>query len=53
MDALKAFVENGGTLVTLSRAGDLVLDEFDVPVRNVVAGRWGTEFWSPGSCLKR
>ena len=50
--ALEAFVENGGTLVTFAQAGDLVLDEFNVPVRNAVAGMWGNEFWSPGSMLK-
>jgi hypothetical protein len=50
--ALVAFVENGGTLVTLAQAGDLVLDEFGVPVRNVVAGLSGTEFWAPGSTLR-
>jgi len=52
VDALEAFVQNGGTLVTLSRAGDLVLDKFDVPVRNVVAGKWGNDFWAPGSTLR-
>ena len=50
--ALEAFVKNGGTLVTFAQAGDLVLDEFDVPVRNAVAGMWGNEFWAPGSTLK-
>ena len=50
--ALEAFVENGGTLVTIAQAGDLVLDEFDVPVRNAVAGMWGNDFWAPGSMLK-
>ena len=50
--ALEAFVENGGTLVTFAQAGDLVLDEFDVPVRNAVAGMSGNDFWSPGSTLK-
>ncbi len=50
--ALEAFVENGGTLVTFAQAGDLVLDEFDVPVRNAVAGMWGSDFWAPGSTLK-
>ena len=51
-EALELFVENGGTLVTFAQAGDLVLDEFDVPVRNAVAGVWGNDFWSPGSTLK-
>ena len=50
--ALNTFVENGGTLVTFAQAGQLVLDEFDVPVRDAVAGKWGNEFWAPGSTLK-
>ncbi len=50
--ALDAFVRNGGTLVTFAQAGDLVLQGFDVPVRNAVAGMWGNEFWAPGSTLK-
>ena len=50
--ALEAFVENGGTLVTFAQAGQLVLDEFDVPVRDAVAGTWGNEFWAPGSTLR-
>ncbi len=50
--ALEDFVRNGGTLVTFAQAGDLVLDEFDVPVRNAVANMWGNEFWAPGSTLK-
>ena len=46
------FVENGGTLVTFAQAGDLVLDDFDVSVRDAVSGVWGNEFWAPGSTLK-
>jgi hypothetical protein len=52
IDALEAFVENGGTLVTFAQAGDLPIDEFGLPVRNAVAGMWGNDFWSPGSTLK-
>jgi hypothetical protein len=52
IDALEAFVENGGTLVTFAQAGQLVLDEFDVPVRNAVAGLSGDDFWAPGSTLR-
>ena len=53
VDALEAFVQNGGQLVTFAQAGDLVLDEFeDVPVTNAVRGMSGNEFWSPGSTLK-
>jgi len=52
IDALEAFVENGGTLVTFAQAGDLPIDEFDLPVRNAVAGMSGDDFWAPGSTLK-
>jgi len=52
IEALEAFVQAGGTLVTFSEAGDLAIDEFDLPVRNAVSGMWGNEFWSPGSTLK-
>ena len=51
-EALEAFVEGGGVLVTFAQAGQLVLDEFDVPVRDAVAGKWGNEFWAPGSTLR-
>ena len=50
--ALEAFVEAGGTLVTFAQAGELVLEDFDVPVRNAVAGLSGNEFWAPGSTLR-
>jgi hypothetical protein len=45
-------VENGGTLVTFASAGQLPIEEFGLPVRNVVAGVPSREFWSPGSTLK-
>ncbi len=52
VEALDAFVRGGGTLVAFAQAGRLVLDEFDVPVRDAVQGMWGNEFWAPGSTLK-
>ena len=52
LDALDEFVENGGTLVMFAQAGDLALDEMDVPVRNVLDGLSSSEFWAPGSTLK-
>ena len=50
--ALEAFVNNGGTLVTFAQAGDLPIQKFRLPVRNLVAGLSSTEFWSPGSTLR-
>ena len=52
VDALEAFVRAGGTLVTFAEAGDLPLEHFGLPVRNVVEGLGSTEFWSPGSTLR-
>jgi hypothetical protein len=51
-DALKAFVQKGGTVVTFGEAGALPIERFGLPLRNVVADRRPTEFWSPGSTLK-
>jgi hypothetical protein len=50
--ALQAFVEQGGTLLTFAQAGDLPIQRFGLPLRNVVAGVPGKEFWSPGSTLR-
>jgi hypothetical protein len=58
--ALRDFVEKGGTLITLARAGDaLIGEEFNLPVRNILAGsvteRRGVstaEFNIPGSLLR-
>ncbi|MFW5951978.1 MAG: peptidase M14 family protein, partial [Gemmatimonadota bacterium] len=52
VEALDAFVQAGGTLVTFGQAGDLPIDEFGLPVRNILAGLSSTEFWSPGSTLR-
>ena len=35
-----------------SRVGSLILEKFELPVRNTVSGLASTEFWSPGSSLK-
>ncbi|MFO7769628.1 MAG: M14 family zinc carboxypeptidase [bacterium] len=52
VQSLEEFVRNGGTLMAFSEAGDLPIEEFGLPVRNVVEGVWGDEFWAPGSTLK-
>lgn len=50
--ALKAFVEAGGTMVTFAAAADLAIQAFNLPLRNVVAGKNSREFWSPGSTFR-
>jgi len=50
--ALEAFVQQGGTLLTFAQAGDLPIQRFGLPLRNVVAGLEPKAFWSPGSTLR-
>jgi hypothetical protein len=50
--ALREFVEAGGTLVCLNRASDFAIEQFKLPVRDVVDGLPRTEFYVPGSILQ-
>jgi len=50
--ALREFVEAGGTLLTFAEAGELAIEQFGLPLRNVVADRPAMEFWCPGSTLR-
>jgi hypothetical protein len=50
--ALREFVAAGGTLVLLNRACDFAIEQFKLPVRNVVAGLPRSEFYVPGSILR-
>ena len=50
--ALQAFVQKGGTLLAFANAGDLPIQRFGLPVRNIVAGLPSKTFWSPGSTLR-
>jgi hypothetical protein len=50
--ALKAFVEKGGTLVTLGEASAFAIEKLELSVRNVVANKSSKEFWCPGSTLR-
>jgi len=51
VDALKAFVQAGGTLLTFGEAGSFAIEKLGVPLRDVTADRAPTEFWCPGSTL--
>jgi hypothetical protein len=50
--ALRQFVEDGGTLVFLNRASDFAIEQFKLPLRDVVAGLPKTQFYVPGSILR-
>ncbi len=52
VQALKAFIENGGTLVTFGESCNFAIDKISLNVRNVVADTNPKEFFCPGSTLK-
>lgn len=52
MKALRDFVDAGGTLITLASSGELVIDDFDLGVRNALARVSPNDFSVPGSLLR-
>ena len=50
--ALKSFVDGGGTLVAFDSACDYVLNEFNVPVRNSLHRARSDDFSSAGSLVR-
>jgi len=51
-EALKTFVNEGGTLIALGRGTEYVIDQFNIPVRNVLARTKSDEFSVPGSLVR-
>ncbi|HEV8188972.1 MAG TPA: M14 family metallopeptidase [Pyrinomonadaceae bacterium] len=49
---LREMVETGGTLIFLNRASNFAIEQFKLPLRNVVAGLPRTDFYVPGSILQ-
>jgi len=52
VDALKAFVDAGGTLICLDQSGDLAITMFNLPVRDVARDANAESFFCPGSILR-
>jgi hypothetical protein len=52
VEALKDFVNKGGTLVTLGDAVDFGIEKFELNVRNAVADVDRKDFFCPGSTIK-
>ncbi len=50
--ALRDFVTEGGTLVTLGNAALFAIEQFNLPVTNVVAGLRQDQFFCSGSLLR-
>ena len=50
--ALKKYVEDGGTIVLLDRASDFAIEQFGLPLKNIVLGVSPQHFFIPGSLVK-
>jgi hypothetical protein len=51
VDALREFVAQGGTLITLGAASDLAIERFGVPVKNLKAGLTREQHFAPGTIV--
>ncbi|MEP7273267.1 MAG: M14 metallopeptidase family protein [Acidobacteriota bacterium] len=51
-EALRRFVEEGGTLVTFNNASRFAIEQFKLPVRDVAKGVSARDFYCPGSILR-
>ena len=52
IESLRAFVSDGGTLVALNNSSQFIIDKFNLPVTNVLAGLKDEQFFCPGTLLK-
>jgi len=51
-EALRKFVDGGGTLIAFGDACEYVIDEFNVPVRNALGGVKPDDYVNPGSLVR-
>jgi hypothetical protein len=51
-EALRKFVEEGGTLIAFGESCDYVIDQFNIPVQNALAGVKDDEYSNPGSLVR-
>jgi hypothetical protein len=52
LEALRAFVSEGGTLVTLGASSDLAIDKFPISVRNLKRGLTRDQHFAPGTIVR-
>ena len=52
VEALREFVREGGTLITLGASSDLAIDKFPIPVRNLKRGLTRDQHFAPGTIVR-
>ena len=52
VENLKAYVEKGGKLICFDDSCEMVIKEFDLPMKNALKGKSRKEFHCPGSILR-
>ena len=52
VENIKAFVEDGGTLITINRACEFAIEKLGLQMQDVVKGKPDKEFFCPGSTLR-
>src|SRR5690348_12838175 len=52
VDALRQFVQDGGTLVALNESSRFLIQTLLLPVRNILEGVGDDEFYAPGSIFR-
>lgn len=52
VENLKRFVEKGGKLICFDESCELVIEVFQLPLKNVLKGLKRNEFYNPGSVVK-
>jgi hypothetical protein len=52
IENLKKYVENGGKLICFDDSCELVIKQFNLPIKNVLVGLKRNEFYNPGSIVE-
>jgi len=52
IEALRAFIRDGGTLITMGASCDLVIDKFPIPVRDLKRGLTRDQHFAPGTIVR-
>ncbi len=52
LEAIRAFVQAGGTLITMGAACDLAIEKFPIPVRNLKRGLTREQHFAPGTIVR-